>query len=816
MADDIAKVQPKVTYAQAPHLFRNLGGKRFEDVVGQVGAGPEAAHGVARAPPTPTSTATATSTWWSPPTTARRVLLRNDGGNRNRWLRVRLVGTKSNRDGIGARVTVTLPAGAKQWAVVKTGSSYCSQSELPLTFGLGAAPGVRVGRGGLAQRPGGSPGRPGRPAGPRRLAGAPRAREDTVTRSRPWPRRRQRRSAPMLSAPFGPLAASSSPRRGMPPGVRLSAAASPWLRTRRAGTEPTREAAYRANNLGVALLEQYRFADGGRAVQEGAWPSTRSSPRRRSTWRSASSTCPTWRRRSGRRRRAAALAPGRAPAALRAGPDRAPGEPARGRGARASARCGPRIPRDVGRQREPRPGAPAAAALRRGHPAARGRGQGRALQRDRDLQPGVALTRAGRRDEGAAVTKRFQELRESLYKTQFGQTYLEQGRYAEALASTGAEAGARGRGGARRRLRRRRRRRFRPTCAAARPVSGGRPSLDADGDGQLDLAAWPAPDGVRLLRNEGGRFADATAAAGLGRVRGAGGRRRRPRQRRQGRPAAARRPWRLLPQRRRRRFKDAGGGRVCRRTRPPPSPPWPTSTTTATSTSCWGPRGGAGRSFLRNNGDLTFTDVTAESKLGARGPATALVATDFDNRRDLDLFVARPGGRRLLFKNRRDGTFEDVAAERRPRRRPAPRRWRRATSTRTASPTSSWPGSKEAWLVALGRPGQRSSRRRARSGRRRAAAAALFVDVDADGLLDLVVAGAYGLRCFRNLGQRLRASSAAAATGPGAARPASPPPTSTRTATWTWWSRAPTARCACCATTAATGTARCAWPSPAG
>ncbi len=67
------------------------------------------------------------------------VLLRNDGGNRSHWLRVKLVGTKSNRDGIGAKVTVTLPGGGKSWGVVKTGSSYCSQSELPLSFGLGPA-----------------------------------------------------------------------------------------------------------------------------------------------------------------------------------------------------------------------------------------------------------------------------------------------------------------------------------------------------------------------------------------------------------------------------------------------------------------------------------------------------------------------------------------------------------------------------------------------------------------------------------------------------------------------------------------------------
>jgi len=64
-------------------------------------------------------------------------LLRNDGGNRNHFLRVRTVGTRSNRDGIGARVTVTPAGSTRQWGLVKTGSSYASQSELTLTFGLG-------------------------------------------------------------------------------------------------------------------------------------------------------------------------------------------------------------------------------------------------------------------------------------------------------------------------------------------------------------------------------------------------------------------------------------------------------------------------------------------------------------------------------------------------------------------------------------------------------------------------------------------------------------------------------------------------------
>jgi len=59
-------------------------------------------------------------------------LLRNDGGNRNHMLRVKTVGTTSNRDGIGTRVRVTMENGKTQWALVRTGSSYLSQSELAL------------------------------------------------------------------------------------------------------------------------------------------------------------------------------------------------------------------------------------------------------------------------------------------------------------------------------------------------------------------------------------------------------------------------------------------------------------------------------------------------------------------------------------------------------------------------------------------------------------------------------------------------------------------------------------------------------------
>jgi hypothetical protein len=65
------------------------------------------------------------------------VLLRNDGGNRNHWLGVRLVGAGRNRDAIGARVVVAA-GGRRREKVVVGGGSYCSVSDPRLLFGLGA------------------------------------------------------------------------------------------------------------------------------------------------------------------------------------------------------------------------------------------------------------------------------------------------------------------------------------------------------------------------------------------------------------------------------------------------------------------------------------------------------------------------------------------------------------------------------------------------------------------------------------------------------------------------------------------------------
>ena len=65
----------------------------------------------------------------------RAVLLRNDGGNQKNWIGIKLIGTRSNRDGIGTKVKLTA-GGITQLAEVKSGSSYASGSDLRLLFGL--------------------------------------------------------------------------------------------------------------------------------------------------------------------------------------------------------------------------------------------------------------------------------------------------------------------------------------------------------------------------------------------------------------------------------------------------------------------------------------------------------------------------------------------------------------------------------------------------------------------------------------------------------------------------------------------------------
>ena len=70
-------------------------------------------------------------------------LLHNEVGARQHWLEVRLVGTKSNRSGIGARVALLRDGAAPQWRRVHTDSSYLSASDVRVHFGLGERSDVR-------------------------------------------------------------------------------------------------------------------------------------------------------------------------------------------------------------------------------------------------------------------------------------------------------------------------------------------------------------------------------------------------------------------------------------------------------------------------------------------------------------------------------------------------------------------------------------------------------------------------------------------------------------------------------------------------
>jgi len=137
--NEIERVQKRVSYAEPPHVFRNLGGGKFQEVTASLGpafASQKVARGAAYADIDNDGSLDVLMTTNG----GRTYLFHNEGGD-NHSLRIKLQGTKSNRDGIGAVVRVISGAGDnkkdQQWQTVHSGSSYLSQSELALTFGLG-------------------------------------------------------------------------------------------------------------------------------------------------------------------------------------------------------------------------------------------------------------------------------------------------------------------------------------------------------------------------------------------------------------------------------------------------------------------------------------------------------------------------------------------------------------------------------------------------------------------------------------------------------------------------------------------------------
>jgi hypothetical protein len=133
--DAIEKIQPRVRYAEPPHLFHNLGDGKFREVTTSAGASfatPRVARGAAYGDINNDGALDLVVATNGGPA----ALFRNTG-TKNHSLRIKLIGTKSNRDGIGAMVRVSAGSDA-QSQMLRSGSSYLSSSELILTFGLGA------------------------------------------------------------------------------------------------------------------------------------------------------------------------------------------------------------------------------------------------------------------------------------------------------------------------------------------------------------------------------------------------------------------------------------------------------------------------------------------------------------------------------------------------------------------------------------------------------------------------------------------------------------------------------------------------------
>ncbi|MET0622322.1 MAG: FG-GAP-like repeat-containing protein [Pyrinomonadaceae bacterium] len=373
---------------------------------------------------------------------------------------------------------------------------------------------------------------------------------------------------------------------------------------------------------------------------------------------------------------------------------------------------------------------------------------------------GTALLRSGSREEGQRLMQQFQALRASGAATTVGTNYLEQGRYAEALVSTGAEPDV-----VDRRV---------PEVAFAdatadyfpgaseASIGAGRALLfDFDSDGDLDLFA---ADGRRLFRNDGGKFADVTAQSGLaaegakgaagGAVAGDFDNDEKPDLLITGPAVLA-------------LYHNEGGGRFRDVTAAARVPARQNSSDVAAfvDTDHDGdldifvaggatPAAPAPHLLLRNNGDGTFADVSAASKVTAgNGTALTVVPTDFDNRRDVDLLVVGSDSPPALWKNLRDGTFRDVAADVGLVRKGG-------TNGAVAAGDVNKDGFTDFYFARERGDGEfavSDGRGRFRLSPAPAASAggesgAQFIDYDNDGLLDLVAAGAKGLRVLRNTG----------------------------------------------------------------
>jgi tetratricopeptide (TPR) repeat protein len=324
-----------------------------------------------------------------------------------------------------------------------------------------------------------------------------------------------------------------------------------------------------------------------------------------------------------------------------------------------------------------------------------------------------ALNRSGQRAEGQKAFDRFQQLQASGYKTTLGNLYGEKGRYAEAVVSTGAEpdlvskeapnvrfveadaginvktsakpiSGALGREIGKAEFNDQLKRDL------VSPFSSSLTLADFDGDGRLDLFVSGVDDAgkpfVKLLRNEGGKFSDVTEKSKLA----------------VGNPASGavfgdfdndgKTDLAVFGYQTLALWRNNGDGSFTDVTAKSGLPANPASWA---MTAAWVDAdhdgdldlfvgnfadlsqfpnkdsavfpddfAGEENKLYRNNGNGSFTDITAQTGLGGgKNKTTAVVATDYNNQRDIDFLVVNYLSPVQLFSNQRDGSFKEVAEQ---------------------------------------------------------------------------------------------------------------------------------------------------------
>ena len=132
VCDNINKIHPEKTYPQTNQLFENLGKEVYHEVTAFVGDGlrrKAPSRGAAFGDYDDDTDILVTNS------NSKAQLLRNDGGNRENWIKIQIVGETGDRSDIGTRVEVTCKS-LVQIAEIKSGSSYLCQNDLTLYFGL--------------------------------------------------------------------------------------------------------------------------------------------------------------------------------------------------------------------------------------------------------------------------------------------------------------------------------------------------------------------------------------------------------------------------------------------------------------------------------------------------------------------------------------------------------------------------------------------------------------------------------------------------------------------------------------------------------